>query len=285
MLVVRGLWYPSPGRAGPVLASRHPPVDGARAAHGLSVLDTARRITLRALWIVISAVGVFGCTTVATQGPPPGLARERDETSGISLVPSDSDVLKDEDVRRLLEAEVRLPAQMRIGLVQLSEVSTLRFFDSSYGSYGWALDPQSNLNPRFIGTLRASARIRDVSYLPRFLVPDKPSVGHLREAAARYQADAPFLYASECRLYDRYRFLRASEVKAYCVADATLLDVRTGLVPFTSRAQQEITLSEASSDGNYSETVRRAEVRALDAALDENARNLVEFIRLPASDR
>jgi hypothetical protein len=103
-------------------------------------------------------------------------------------------------------------------------------------------------------------------------------VGHLREAAARFQADVVFVYRTDCQAYERYRFFQASQAKAFCSAESALLDVRSGIVPFTTRSLRDFTVAEESSDAGFLETVRNAETHAFTAALEENARGLNGFL-------
>ncbi len=227
--------------------------------------------------VAVALLLASACSSVSTQQPARPIG-EGVEEAPASLFPSDSAVLDDAEIDRILEARVRLPPRVRVALLHLDHRSAGRF----YGWYGYVFGrtatPNVELNPRLIDTLRSSRKVEEASYLPDFLVPEKPTVGHLREAAARYQSDLLFLFKSDCQLYDRYRFLRADEAKAYCVVDSAVLDTRTGIVPFTSRSRQDVTIAQQSSDAEFAETIRNAEAAALDQAMQENAQNLVRFL-------
>jgi hypothetical protein len=226
----------------------------------------------------------LACASTATVGTyvprPPEEGTDEARAAQGSLFPADAEILTDAAIAGLLQAQPRLPERARFGLVQLSHRSGI---PTLYGyGYGYAQlrapQLQHELNLQFVETLRAASAVRDASYLPAFLVPEKPTVGHLREAAARYQADALLLFSSECQLYDRFRFFAETQVRAYCIADSALLDVRTGLVPFTSRARQEVTFVKDRTELQLAETMRRTELEALGRALQENAENLVRFL-------
>lgn len=126
--------------------------------------------------------------------------------------------------------------------------------------------------------LRSSPHIRDAATLPTFLLPEKPTVGHLREAAARTQVDLVLIYRTDCQAYQRSRLFAASQARAFCSAESALLDVRSGVVPFTSRALRDFTVEQQSSDAGFPETVRKAEAQAFIAALEENALAVVAFL-------
>jgi hypothetical protein len=230
--------------------------------------------TLAFLTLLIAS----GCASVATQQPARPIAEGVEQPSPASLFPSDSAVLDDAEIGRILRTQVRLPAHVRVALLHVDHRSAGRYYGWYSHVLGRTATPKVELNPSLVETLRSSSKIQDASYLPDFLVPEKPTVGHLREAAARYQSDLLFLFKSDCQLYDRYRFLRADEAKAYCIVDSAVLDTRTGIVPFTSRSRQDVTLEQQRSDAEFAETLRNAEVAALDQAMQENAENLVRFL-------
>ena len=48
-------------------------------------------------------------------------------------------------------------------------------------------------------------------YLPSLLLPSERSVARLREAAARFQSDLLFVYATDCQVFSRYRVFAADE--------------------------------------------------------------------------
>src|SRR5262245_57950455 len=200
------------------------------------------------------------------------------EDKGVSLFPSDAAILPDDGINKILEAKVRLPQHLRLALIHIEHRSMGRFW--GWGPYWTAVGPsaQQEVAAAVIGVLRTSPRIENADNLPTFLLPEKPTVGHLREAAARFQADAVFVYRTDCQGYERTRFFQADQAKAFCSAEAALLDVRSGLVPFTARSLDDFTVTHESSDASFLETVRKAELRAFVAALEDDAKALVRYL-------
>ena len=88
--------------------------------------------------------------------------------------------------------------------------------------------------------LKSSPQLTEVRFLPSLLVPEKRTVPYLREAAARIQADLLFVYTARIQSYRRDRFLKSDEVRAQCVAESVVLDVRTGIVVHTARARRTL---------------------------------------------
>jgi hypothetical protein len=232
------------------------------------------RLILVCLVVISSSVG---CASVATRPPPPGL-QERPAEPGASLFPGDAATLDDREIARILGARFEPRARMRIALLYLEHRSM---------DVGWVYGPRqtasaqapSSINEKLIGVLRGAAGVYDASYVPSFMSPTKLTVGNLREAAARYQADLLLLYRSECHTFEEYRVFRPSRAKAYCVAEAAAIDVRTGILPFTSRAVRDFEVVELSDDLALAEAVRRSEQLAVDGAMVENGQNLVKFLQ------
>jgi hypothetical protein len=104
-----------------------------------------------------------------------------------SLFTSDEAVLSSEDIAKILAHRYALPAQNRIGVIALGRAF---WFGYSEELARTGTDIQSAM----VTKLRSSPRVYDASYLPTLLIPEKRTVGHYREAAARYQADLLLIY-------------------------------------------------------------------------------------------
>lgn len=180
--------------------------------------------------------------------------------------------LVDEDIDRLIAHRLELPPLNRIAVLKLSTDSYWRFYSNDFSVLS------DKIVTNFIGTLRSSPRVYDASFLPAMLIPEQRSVNFLREAAARFQADLLLTYRSSCQNFEKYRFIKADETQAYCTVEALLLDVRTGIVPFTSVTSQQFQAAANDSDMNFQETVKKAELEALAKALHEVADNIVKYL-------
>lgn len=120
-----------------------------------------------------------------------------------------------------------------------------------------------------MSALQSSQRLTRVSWLPSLLIPEKMTVPLLREAAARFQADLLLVYRSPCQRFQDYRLFGTDKAKTYCVAEGILLDVRTGVIPFSTATTQEARVEEkkAGEDISFYETMQKAEAQATAQAL------------------
>ncbi|MEJ2154384.1 MAG: hypothetical protein P8X96_03540, partial [Desulfobacteraceae bacterium] len=99
-----------------------------------------------------------------------------------------------------------------------------------------------------------------------------------REAAARYQSDLLLIYKASFRTYEKYKFFSPDKSKAYCSLEAVVLDTRTGIVPFTILISRTFTAEEKESDMSFYETIRKAQLSALESALSEVGDDVVKFL-------
>jgi hypothetical protein len=221
--------------------------------------------------ILAMCFALSACTTTYTQPRPQDYEADQPGNEA-SLFSSDSQVLSDADIARVLDHKYTAPRQMRIAI--------LPFGWSTWS--GWSEQmavATETIDQQMIAALRASPRIYDASFVPSILIPEKRSVPYLREAAARYQADLLLAFRSRCQSFERYRFLQANKTKAFCTVEAVLLDVRTGLVPFVVTSTQNFEAVENKQrDLNFRETILRSQLEALGIALGEVSKSLVRFV-------
>ena len=223
--------------------------------------------------IIIIAILATGCSSVATTHRPndyynPGSKEASDEP----LFGSTGGTLADKDIERILNYRLKLPAQNRIAILKLSSESYWRYYSNDFTQLN------ESIASDFIGQLRESPRVYDASFLPSMLVPEQRTVPYLREAAARYQADLLLAYRYNCRTFEKYKLIDPNETKAYCSVEAVLLDVRSGIVPFTVVSTNEFTARKQQGDTNFRETIKKAEIAAVAKALKETASQLNSFL-------
>ena len=230
-------------------------------------------------FLAFSVIAVLSsCAGTAVTEQQPGayssdavLALRAESPEQKSLFPSDSALLSDDDIKRILDHRLLLQRQNKIGILSLG------------GSYwhGWSDDlarAGSDVQSKLVAKLKSCPGVFDASYLPALLIPEKGTVGNFREAAARYQVDLLLIYQPSCRTYEKYRFLSPDKVKSYCTVEAVLLDTRSGIVPFTATASRDFIAEKSDTDLNLIETMRRVELNALREALGEIGDKVVDFL-------
>jgi hypothetical protein len=229
------------------------------------------------LFPAVFALLTVGCAKYAVESQPrPDDYYSREnvyigEQQESSLFASDSNILSDDDIKRILAFNFKAQKTNRIAIMPLGQI---RWF-------GWSdeLDKAGvEVQNALVEKLRKNDSVYDASYLPTLLVPGKKEIGYLREAAARYQSDLMLIYNSSFRTYEKYKAFRPDKTKAYCNLEAVLLDTRTGIVPFTIVVTRTFIAEEQKSDMSFYETIRKAELTALGSALSEVGDEVVKFL-------
>jgi hypothetical protein len=190
-----------------------------------------------------------------------------------TLFPTDEAVLGGANIEQILASKTVFPRQARLVVLPFETPHP------TWNSWSEELsEAERNLHQTALAKLRGSARVAEVSLLPSLMVPQKQTIPYLREAAARFQAELLLVYRARSRVYEKYRIFQREKVKSKCVVEAILLDVRTGIVPFSSQSIQEYETKRSGQDYGLYETAVRAEMRALKLGLEEVAGELVSFL-------
>lgn len=236
-----------------------------------------KRLMLLALSLSFT---IAGCSSVST-APRPASYQTPAEQTAPDIFGVEQGKLDNAGIAQALNYQMKLPAHLRLAVLQLSDSGTLPGVFSGRG-YDYASLRTSYAD--FFDTLKQSPRLYDASYFPSMLMPDSHDLDSLRSAAARYQADLLLIYRSRCDVSDKSHLLTQSEVQADCVVDAVMLDVRSGLVAFSSVADQSLHAVKSKDDFDFDATVQRARTTAIGKALVQIAADTDKFLAgLPAS--
>ncbi len=228
--------------------------------------------------LCLAALGAFlsGCATERSGLVTPMMASTdyaAKEPITTSLFPSDQAVLGDEAVRRILESKLELPVKAKLALMKFPEGEGSRWRNEEY------LKLQESQVDTLTRALLASDQIVEVMPLPSLMTPSRVSIPILREAAVRMQADLLLVFRVGSDTYSQYRTFAKDKVKAYSTCELVLLDVRTGLVPFTRVVSREQLELKQSTDLGTSEALRRAEQISAAEALKAAGQDLVQFVK------
>ncbi|MBD3649642.1 MAG: hypothetical protein HUJ31_19790 [Pseudomonadales bacterium] len=180
-------------------------------------------------------------------------------------------MISDEEISRILNVNYQPPKLSRVALLPAGWISLGRWSEELAVA-------TEELEADAITTLRTSPYVYDAAFLPSILIPETRSVPFLREAAARFQADLLLAYKSGCRSFEKYRLFRPDTARAYCSVEAVLLDVRTGLVPFTITVTETYEVSTGAEDMNLRESILKAQLQAMTKAMNDISARTVTFL-------
>lgn len=242
-------------------------------------LGRSRRFSLSGIvWALVALFGLSlsGCAVnpYPYGGSPAPAAVQAASDSETSLFSGDAALLSDADIRRILEFQYRLPTPSRLAVLPLGQERWFGFSDELARS-------GEDLRRELVEQLGRASGVTRVAFLPAILVPRHRSVASFREAAARYQSELLLIYQASCQTYEKSRLFQASVSKAFCTVEAVLLDVKTGIVPFTTSATDELQITQQDGDANFYETRRRAELKAVANALQRIGDEVVVYFSKP----
>lgn len=254
------------------LVKRHAPVRRCGRESRVPTGGTAPRVLT--LLAVLTGLSCLACGSAKSA---PGsyfssLDYQARETLSQSLFREDLSLLSNEEIERILSSKIELPRDARLALLQVGADPHVLVLPAP------DVDGEGDALGAVLKRLAASDRLSSVVLLPSLLVPRTLSVAKLREAAARFQADLLFIYRTPCQQFRRNRFLSPDEAKAYCVAEGVLLDVRTGIVPFSSVASSTFGAVQEADDLTSYETLRRSQSEAIARAVSDLSDELMSFL-------
>lgn len=191
-----------------------------------------------------------------------------------SLFKGDQEVMKNEDLNKILSTELKLPDKIRVAVLKLP---------SKHGSYYYWSEVYHKTEQEYIKTfssiLSTSDRVGKVTFLPMLITPKDASISVLREAAARLQADVLIVFQITSNIYSEYKLFDKDSAKAHSTCEAVLLDVRTGIVPFTTIDTKDFLAVQEKTELNLGETMQRAEREAVLASLNAISSQIVDFLK------
>lgn len=197
-----------------------------------------------------------------------------------ALLKSDQDVMSDEVIQKIFSSKLVLPPRAKVALLRFDD-GVDHVSSSRYGGY-YFYNEDHQLQQEHMDTITARvgrlARVVEVAPLPSLLVPEHPSVGTLREAAVRLQADLLVVFRVSSDRYQEWVPFGRDKVKAYSTAEMILIDVRTGLIPFTTVLTKEDLILQEKGDIDINETAKRAERTTSTSALGAATDRLAAFL-------
>ncbi|GAO43585.1 hypothetical protein FPE01S_02_06910 [Flavihumibacter petaseus NBRC 106054] len=183
-----------------------------------------------------------------------------DTTITESLFTDRSSSISEENIQKILDGSYKLPQQLRIAVVRLDPAGgTKRYYwnDEQY------IKSQQAYLDQFVLQLRQSPRVVSVTAVPDMLIAKNPGFTTLREAAVRMQADLVLVYSINSDLYSKYKPFAKPEIKAFATSQLILLDVRTGLVPFSTMVTRDVLSQRSKEELDNYEAAQRIQREAV----------------------
>jgi hypothetical protein len=194
-----------------------------------------------------------------------------------SLFTDKESTISEEDIQRLLNGKIQIPDTVRIAILNMN--STF----SNYNRYAWnneeEMRTQRNQFEILKTKLESTGRTKKVFLLPKLMTKSNPTLTQLRESAVRMQADLLLIFHIKSDLYYKYKMFKKNEVKAFATCESLLMDIRTGVIPFSDVLTHDILKKKDDEDFNNDELRKRAIQEASKLTLESLGNDLIDFFK------
>ncbi len=230
-------------------------------------------ILFLSLLIGLSSCGSTRIPTTTLSTPPPN-----PEPLTRSLFNFEGRSISEDDIARILSSEIQLPDTVRLAILNYSSSSVNRYY-SSYWSNEEFLKLQQSFIDIFKNKLEANGKVKRVILMPKLMIGNNPNIFTLRESAVRLQADLFLIFSINSDIYYRYKVFKKDEAKAYATAEALLMDVRTGIIPYSEIVTHEKQVTKDNTiDLTDQDTQKRAENGAIQMTLEDLSSRLNRYL-------
>jgi hypothetical protein len=195
-----------------------------------------------------------------------------------SLFSDRSSTISEENIQKILEGSYKLPQQLRVAMVRLEPTSQPRRYYWNYFTDEQYLKTQQSYLDLFAEKLKQSNRVTKLTVVPDLLVSKTPTFTSIREAAVRMQADIVVVYAITSDLYSKYKLFSKTDLKAFATTQLIVLDVRTGLVPFSTIATKDFLSHKKKEELDHPEAASRIQNEAVLLTINDIGEKLTEFL-------
>lgn len=193
-----------------------------------------------------------------------------------SLFNDKSTSISEENIQIILEGNYSLPNDLRVSIVKLGNNQSVRDYNWVNEAY---LKSQQAYLDKFVDIFEQSNRIKRISVIPDILVSNNPTFTNIREAAVRTQSDIVVIYSINSNIYSKYRLFAKSDIKAFATIQFIIMDVRTGLIPFSTIVTNDFQSKKQDDELNENETVNRIKSKAVLLTIEEIGDQINSFFK------
>ncbi|MFV0417405.1 MAG: hypothetical protein ACK5KT_01570 [Dysgonomonas sp.] len=198
-----------------------------------------------------------------------------------SLFDDKNATISEENLQTILEGYAFLPEKLRVAVVNIENVRNVqpanRYYNHMWNDEDYISSRQKYLSV-MTDNLQQQDRVKKVALIPDMMIPPSPSFTSIREAAVRMQADVVVVYSIRGGLYSKYKLFSSDEYKAFATTQVMIMDVRTGLVPFTTVVTEEYNSKKQKSDFNDTEAIKRVREEAVSLTLKKVCEDMNVFL-------
>lgn len=193
-----------------------------------------------------------------------------------SLFDDKASTISEENIQKILDGNYSLPNNLKVSLVKLESTQNIRNYYWNNEEY---LKSQQEYLDLFTTKFKQSERVQKVSKIPDLLISNNPTFTSIREAAVRTQSDIVVIYSINSDLYSKYKLFSKSDIKAFATTQLIILDVRTGLIPFSTICTKEYQSKRQENELNDNEASNRIKNDAVLLTIQEIGERINDFLK------
>ena len=190
-----------------------------------------------------------------------------------SLFNDKSASITEENIQKILDGSVKIPEKLRVAVIRL---------DQQERRYYWNNEEYQKMNQAYMdlitGHLKNSGRVTKASSVPDLLISKPLTYTSIREASVRMQSDVAVIFTITTDTYSKYKFLSKADFKCFANTQLVILDIRTGLILFTSVVTRDATGQKKENELDNSEALKRIQHEAALLTLDDIGQKINEFL-------
>jgi hypothetical protein len=195
-----------------------------------------------------------------------------------SLFTDKSATISEENIQKILDGTYKTPRQLRVAILHLDGPKR------NYNWYVWGDEAYLRTRQAFLDSFtsqfKQSPRIAKMMAIPDLLISQsQPSLTTIRESAVRMQADIVVAYAINSDIYTKYRGFKRPDIKAYATTQLIIMDVRTGLVPFSTIVTRDFLTMKKKEELNITEARNNVQTQAVLLTINEIGRQVNEYLK------
>lgn len=191
-----------------------------------------------------------------------------------SLFSDRNATITEEGIQKILSGSYKLPSQPRVAILRIDNRPQQHY----YWNDEEVLKTKQSYLSLFEEKFRQSSGVTIVSVIPELLISRAPTFTMIREAAVRMQADIVVVYSISSDLYSKYRFFTKSDIKAFATTQLIIMDVRTGLIPFSTIVTKDFIDQKRKEELDNSEARNRIQNTAVLLTIEEIGKKIEEFL-------
>jgi hypothetical protein len=195
-----------------------------------------------------------------------------------SLFNDKASTISEENIQKILDGTYTLPQQLRVAIVRLEPAAQAKRYYWNYWSDEQYLKTQQSYMDLFSEKFKQSSRVSKLAVIPDLLISKSPSFTNIREASVRMQADVVVVYAITSDIYSKYKLFSKSDIKAFATTQLIILDVRTGLIPFSTIVTKDFLSQRKKEELDNAEAASRIQNEAVLLTINQIGQKVSEFL-------